>query len=84
MNRLKRLVFISILSSFPAHGGSLQAQSHNVYGYVKYKGSEEGIPYAYCINLNNRGITYTNHEGFFSLKSNGPTTLIFEIGRAHV
>lgn len=77
MNRLKRLVFIPILSSFLAHGGSLQAQSYNVYGYVKYKGSEEGIPYAYCINLNNRGITYTNYEGFFSLKSNGPTTLIF-------
>ena len=77
MNKINCIVFISIFSCLFAFGGGLKAQSYNVYGYVKYRGSAESIPYAYCIDLSSQSIVYANHEGFFSLKSNGPTTLVF-------
>ena len=77
MKKLNCLVFFSIFSTLLLLSGGLTAQNYNVYGYVKYMGSAESIPYAYCINLNDQGIVYTNHEGFFSLKSYGPTTLVF-------
>lgn len=77
MNKINCLIFISIFSCLFAFGGGLKAQSYNVYGYVKYRGSAESIPYAYCIDLSSQSIVYANHEGFFSLKSNGPTTLVF-------
>ncbi|MGF7140536.1 TonB-dependent receptor [Roseimarinus sediminis] len=77
MNSLNRLAFFSIFSSLLVLGVGLKAQSYNVYGYVKYEGSSESIPYAYCINLNDQRIFYTNNEGFFSMKSDGPATLVF-------
>lgn len=75
--KLKCFVYFLLFSTVLVLSGGLNAQSYHVYGYVKYEGSAESIPYAYCINLNDQGIAYTNHEGFFTMKTQGPTKLAF-------